>query len=147
MKSFTPKFSIVFTLLVSLSGCHRDHTPVVVHVFRDRQGDIGKNIGTAIRAIASRPLTMSGKPIVIASTEFKDYRAALATLGATRHPDIIILNSGADLPDGDFGGRRAELNCAPRVTCVAVIPSWTSGETRNAAELVMTMIQNHISKP
>jgi hypothetical protein len=118
---------------------------VVVHVFRDRDGAIGKNIDTAIRAIGSQKVTTSdGAPVVVATFEFKSYREGLATIGVGQQPDIVIVDSRNDLPSGNFGGTAVDLKCAPNVTCVGVIPSWASGKTREASERVLTMMGSNL---
>jgi len=133
------------TLFILLSASHRAPTPVVVHVFRDRDGAIGKNIDTAIRAIGLQQLTTSdGSPIVVATFEFKSYREGLATIGTKQQPDIVIFDSRADFLATNLGGTPTNLNCAPDVTCAAAIPSWTSGKTREASLLVLRMITSNL---
>ena len=136
---------LFLALLMIFSGCRRARTPVVVHVFRDQAGPIAKNIDTAIRTIGLQQLTTSdGTPVMVATFEFKDYREGLATIGTKQQPDIVIVNSQADLPATNLGGKPQNLNCAPGVTCVAVIPSWTSGKTREASERVLSLISSNL---
>jgi hypothetical protein len=133
------------TLLMMASACQQARTPVVVHVFRDHDGTIGKNIDRAIRTIGLQQLTTSdGNPIVVATIEFKDYQEGLATIGMKHQPDIVIFNSRADLPATNLGGEPTKLDCAPGVTCVAVIPSWTTGKNREASERVLDMISSNL---
>lgn len=133
---------LMFCLL--LSACHREHAPIVVHVFRDRDGAIGKNIDAAIRAVGLQRLMASdGSPIMIATLEFKNYRDGLATIDA-QQPDIVIFDSHANLPAGGLGGTTTDLTCASNVKCVAVIPSWTNGKTREASERVLKMISTNL---
>jgi len=128
-----------------LLGCHRTTTPMVVHVFRDRNGAIGKSIDAAIRSIGlQNPRTSSGAPIVIATFEFNNYQEGLATIGVRQQPDLVIVDSRADLPRGAFGGSPEDLKCAPGVTCVGVIPSWVSGKTREASERILMMITSNL---
>jgi hypothetical protein len=142
MKHLTLSF---LCLLIALSGCHRARAPVVVHVFRDRDGAIGKNIDTAIRTISlQKPTTSDGSPIVVATFEFKSYREGLATIGRSQQPDVVIFNSRADSLAANLGGTPTNLNCAPDITCVAAIPSWTSGKTREASELVLKMLSSSL---
>lgn len=140
----TLRLTLLITLPLLLSACHRT-APVVVHIFRDRDGAIGKNIDTAIRTIGLQKVTTSdGTPVVVATFEFKNYRDGLATVGVSQQPDIVIVDSRADLPSGNLGGTPTDLKCAPNVTCVGVIPSWTSGKTREASERILTMIGNNL---
>ena len=137
MKYLTVTCLIFFLML---SACHREQAPVVVHVFRDREGAIGKNIDSAIRAVGLHQImTADGSPIMIATLEFRNYRDGLAAIRA-QQPDIVILDSRADLPPGNLGDTATDLNCASNVKCVAVIPSWTRGKTREAAEHVLKLI-------
>jgi len=135
-------------LLMALSmmvACRREATPVVVHVFRDRNGAIGQSLDTSIQKVSRQSLTMpDGTPVVIATLEFKNYDDSLAAIGTKHHPDLVIVNSRADLPTGNFGGSPTDLDCAPSVKCAAVIPSWTGDKTRIASERVLELIKRNL---
>ena len=136
---------VLALLLLVLPACRRKSTPVVVHVFRDHNGVIGKNLDEAIRTIGlEQPRTADGSPIVIATFEFKDYREGLKTIGTTQRPDLVIFDSRADWLASNVGAAPVELACAPDVTCVAAIPSWMAGKDREASERVLGMISSKL---
>ncbi len=130
------------TLLTALSACHRQPAPVVVHMFRDHEGARGRNIDTTISAIAlQQPTTSDGSPIMIVDIEFRNYKEALPMLKGKFRSDIVIFNSREDWIAATLAGESTDLPCAPKVTCVAMIPSWTTGKTREASGLVLTMMR------
>ena len=136
--------SIGFGLLACMLGllaCHHQQTPVVVHVFRDRDGAVGKNINAAILAIGLQHLTTSdGSPIVIATYELPSYKDALPTLGTKLRPDVVVFNYQADWLASQLGAEPKNLRCARQQICAAAIPSWTTGKNRDASERVLALI-------
>jgi hypothetical protein len=141
---------IFLTLLTFLCGlscaCFKRSTPepIVVHVFRDTTAS---EIDLALRSAGEMQLrTSKGKPILIATMEQTSYPQGLTVLGHAAHPEIIFLDSLED-------GTKAKIDIPPQSaiqvsknTFYLVIPSWASGEQREAAELVVASVRKELQK-
>jgi hypothetical protein len=137
----------LLTFLGGLScGCFKRSAPepIVVHVFRD---PAAAEIDLALRATGKMQLkTWKGKPILVATMETTSYAEGLTILGHQAHPEIVFLASLED-------GARAEIDIPPqsavqvsRNRFYLVIPSWASGEQREAAELVVAAVRQELQK-
>ena len=134
---------LCLTLLsLILSACSEKGTPepVVVHVFRDRAAG---EINSALLALGAKQLrTSDGRPIMIATTEVKNYADGLEILGRQDHPDLIILNSADDAPVD----QRNSLVPAESATSkyFASVPTWSGAEEQTAAKVVLSTMQAYL---
>jgi hypothetical protein len=138
---------LFLTLLsLSLSACSKKAIPepVVVHVFRD---GAAAEINSALLALGAKQLrTSNGQPIMIATTEVKNYADGLEILGRQDHPDLIIFNSPED-------GKRTNIDVLPQSAVqlstkrfYLVISPWVSGEQRETAELVLAEFRRELQR-
>lgn len=135
-------------LLTSLCGLScacsnkRAAEPIVVHVFRDPKA-VG--IDLALHAIGQDQLKTSlGKPILIATMEPNSYEEGLTLLGHQTHPELVFFSSLDDGPKTKTDippGSAVEISMKPYYL---VIPSWASGEQREAAELVLLALRREV---
>jgi hypothetical protein len=96
MKNGLLLFLTLLSLILSACSEKSAPEPVVVHLFRDRAAG---EINSALLALGAKQLRSSdGRPIMIATTEVKNYADGLEILGRQDHPDLIILNSADDAP-------------------------------------------------
>jgi hypothetical protein len=135
----------VVYLLLLLIACRRQTTPVVVHIFRDSQGTIGQNLDAAILSVSRQKPTIHNRTLIrVATFEFKTYRDGLRAISSDQKPDIAIFDSRADWEESGIGGAPIDMNCATQVTCVAVIPPWTTGDALSASEQVLHLIRESL---
>jgi hypothetical protein len=102
----------------------------------------------ALRVLGEKQLTTAhGKPVVIATLEYKSYSDGLVALGNQahpEHPDLIILDSVED-------AQTLRLDASPQSVVpgshsLLIIPPWTTGEKREAAELVSVNLRQELLK-
>ncbi len=117
---------------------------VVVHVLRDPGAPVAAQFTRAIEHFHAQSIrAKSGKPIVIAPYDIKDYAARLQEVGGRLSPDLIVLNSRNDAEKNAVLQtelpRAIELGGEGR-HCVVLIPSWVSGEELAAARMFMNFL-------
>jgi hypothetical protein len=132
------------SIFASACSQRRSVEPIVVHVFRDAAS---AEIDSALRAASKNGFsTPHSEPIIIATYEFKSYSDGLGVLGSQVHPELVILTSVEDV-------QRAKLSAVSQsVVQIAtneyylIVPSWTSGEKREAAAVVAADLRNELLK-
>ncbi len=117
---------------------------VVVHIFRDPAAPVAAQFTRAIEHFQSQSMqARSGKPIVIAPYDVRDYAGFLKEIGGKLTPDFIVLNSRADAEKNPVLqrelARAIELGGEGR-HCVVLIPSWVSGEELAASRMFMNFL-------
>jgi hypothetical protein len=148
MKIAVANLCTIICVLAALAYCQeQNNQPVVIHVYRDRKGPAShwlfRQIGEFQKA---ETRTASGKPIVVATAEPRDYRKTLADVGKDLKPDLVILNSKLDAEANLH--LRAEVKsatslCSGQFSCPAFVPPWTSGETKEAAQKLLSFLVEH----
>jgi hypothetical protein len=141
MKNGLLLFLTLFSLILSACSEKGRLEPVVVHVFRD--GAAGE-INSALLALGAKQLrTSDGRPIMIATTEVKNYADGLEILGRQDHPDLIILNSADDAPV-DQRNSLVPVESATR-KYFASVPTWSEVEEQTAAKVVLSTMQAYLA--
>ena len=91
-------------------------------------------------------LAPADKPIIVATVEYTSYSEGLADIGQRSRPDVVFLNSVAD-------GERFNIDLPPESsfkvankTYYVVIPRWTKGEERQAAEVVLASLRQELRR-
>jgi hypothetical protein len=135
--------------LVASISCrrHEMNSPVVVHIYRDRNGSIEPWLWQEIREFQEAGVrTASGRAIILATYEPADYLKTLGEVGIALKPDLVVLNSASEADTNP--ALKAELNgarrlCATAGGCPAFVPSWASGEGREAAQRFLAFLISH----
>jgi hypothetical protein len=129
-----------------LFGCsdRRSSEPIVVHVVRD---SATTEIGSALTTLSARQLrTRRGQPIMIATIEAKSYEEDLKELGRETHPEIVIFDSFKEVEAAKVGiPTQGPLRVSTRLF-YPVVPYWTSGQQREAAEVVLAGLRKELEK-
>src|SRR5437763_16468181 len=95
MKSALVKLLLIVWVLTTLAACQerKNEQPIVVHVFRDRNGPAASWLSEQIGNFQKDKIrTSGGKPIVIATAEPKEYYKTLSDLGGSLKQDIVNLD-------------------------------------------------------
>jgi hypothetical protein len=147
--------ALLLLSLCSLSGCKPkgQSKPITVHVLRDLRSIYGSELDHRILEFqVSNPHVSSGRPISVRSVEAPDYHLALQQ--QPRNPgedvDLIILNAPDDASVNV--SLQAQLPsavniCAGVRACPAnvpaLIPPNVGGETREAAQMFVNVLQKN----
>jgi hypothetical protein len=114
--------------------------PLIVHVLRDPSASFARTLRNAdLQFGLTKPHLKSGKGIMVATNEGDSFPKLLRRF-ADSTPDLLILDSQADVPDdprvrNQVG--KAELVCGQHP---AFIPTSVSGEEREAAEMYLRFL-------
>ena len=142
---------LLLAAVVFCTSCRRSEppAPLVVHVLRDPSASFaGKLRNADLQFGLTKPHLKSGKGIMVATNEGDSFPKLLRRF-AESTPDLLILDSKADVPD-DPGVRnqvgKAELVCGQHP---AFIPTSVSGELREASEMYLQFLASHcdVEKP
>jgi hypothetical protein len=145
-----PSIVVIFCLVAVFCGC-RAKKPLVLHVYRDRTSQVGRELDRRFYDLSAKKLSISsGREIVVATLEPQDYKQMLRDrIGNELLPELIVLNSPADEAINPIVEREAAhaVNiCAAVRACPTVvpafIPSWVSNpEEMQAAQQVMNALR------
>jgi len=127
------------TFLLFGAACSRStHSgAIVVHLFRDPSAT---EIDTALREMSeSRLVISSGRPIVVATQESKNYQEGLAIVSKGARPDVVVLNSSEDTKL--FGLMSVVVIKSGTRQYFAGVPPWVQGEEQTAANEVLFRLQ------
>jgi hypothetical protein len=143
------KISLValMTLASTLSsGCSVKHSPepIVVHVFLNATAT---EADLALVALGEKQLRAShGQPIMIATWKPNSYVDGLAILGHQVHPELIILDSLEDAKKVNVDVLPGSAMQVAAKRYYPAVPSWASGEPREAAEIVLTALSQELKR-
>ena len=147
MKPIQNAVTITLAAFIATSTACRPldkNQPVVVHVYRDRDGVIEPWLSEKMQAFQRSGIrTASGRQIVLATAEPNNYLASLADVGFSLKPELVVLNSGSDAEVSAV--LRGELEGATRLCqtsggCPAFVPSWAKGDPKEAAQAFLTFL-------
>jgi hypothetical protein len=141
--------TLILGSLMLLPGCssHHQGPPVVVRIFRDRNGPAAKRLDATILSIGAQNLKVAnGQPIIIATMELTSDSATLTRLGKDVRPEIIILDSSSNWRPADFGPPSPGPICPAGSSCVSGIPRWVQGKEREAAGVVIDAMHKEIQR-
>jgi hypothetical protein len=125
-RALSPLLLLMFGACIS---CHEARSePVIVHVIRDPSGQLAQQLRQAsYKFELTKPRLSDRKAVMIATNEGDSFPKLLQQLPEAQ-PELLILNSEADLP-GNTTVRnqlgKPEAVCGGRP---AYIPAWASGE-------------------
>ena len=134
---------LLLPAVVLCTSCRRSEPPVplIVHVLRDPSASFaGKLRNADLQFGLMKPHLKSGKGIMVATNEGDSFPKLLRRF-AESTPDLLILESQADVPDNvrnQMG--KAELVCGQHP---AFIPTSVSGELREASEMYLQFLASH----
>ncbi len=136
--------SVLAVIAVGVGCTRAGGDAVVVHVFRDPAAAAAPQFTRAIEHFQAQNVrARSGKPIVIAPYDVKDYAARLPDVGDRLNPELIVLNSRNDAEKNPALqrelARAIELGGEGR-RCLVLIPSWVAGEELAATRMFMDFL-------
>ena len=138
--------AVVVALILScfIASCRRstDNNFVVVRVLRDANSDFSRELDRKFYSFDNQHRVSSGKRIIVATME-GDYQKELAEKIALVKPQMIILDSPADLKQlvgVQFDVRQTKSACGKDKNCPAFIPPWVSGEELEATKMLFATI-------
>jgi hypothetical protein len=130
---------VIFALVVTTSGC-RGKQPIVVHVYRDRDSTVGRELDRRFYELGAQDLRLSsGRKVIIATVEAQDDKEMLRKrIGSEIQPQLIVLDSSADAAVNPLIERvvaGATNICAAVRACPAVVPAFIPSWVSDAQEL------------
>ncbi len=127
-------------LLLGFPGCNArgksESQVVVVRCYRDMNAPFEPWLFKVSNEFSSKqPKTKSGKPILVATYETKDFEKGLSDVGTGLRPDLIMYSSASQIPQNLEISKElsnAKSICPDRSPCLAFIPPWVQGDQRDA---------------
>lgn len=134
--------AIILTLLC-LASC-RQEEPLVIQIYYDSSGafvETGLERKTWDFNFGNRRL--NGRPLMLAKLSTSDYQKTLREIVPRVRPALVVFNSPADVQQlGSSVKPEDAVNlCAPRDTCLAIIPQWVEGDRLAATKELLLYLQ------
>ncbi len=135
---------VLASAVIVLDSCHSRPSPeniVVVRVFRDSNSAFRPELDRKLWEFNDHKYRVaSGKYILAATMETTDYRKDLAQKVAQFKPQLVVLDSPADVslvPEFTTGVLNAKNACTGETKCPAFIPDWVHGEELEGARKLL----------
>ena len=137
---------IFVLLLAGCFSCRRQPQPLVLTVLRDSDAPFAKSLAMTTYAFdQTQARLISGRHVVVGTTEIGGARFASEFEMVIRtHPELVILESGSEVPKGS--GLKSNTGSSTSVCggrAEMYIPTWVSGEKREAAEIYQRFIESN----